>query len=48
MLPVEKELTHAVFCQQIQHINLAELKAELERVHLLYLKEMAAFWRKKE
>jgi len=38
-LPIEKEITHAIFCQQIQGMNLAELKAELIRIHLLYLEE---------
>ena len=36
-LPLEKQLTHRMFCQRIEAINLSEAKQLLEDLHMLYL-----------
>lgn len=40
-LPVEKQLTHSVFCRQIENIDLASAKELLVQLHLLYLGQQA-------
>jgi hypothetical protein len=40
-LPIEKRLTHTVFCQQIRNIDSA--KQLLTELHLLYLSQRAVF-----
>ena len=40
-LPVEKQLTHMMFCQQIQNIDLDEAKQLLTELHMLYLGQQA-------
>lgn len=42
-LPIEKEFVHAKYVQSIEGMSLEEVKSELERVHLAYLKNQAAF-----
>lgn len=39
-LPIEKQFTHLVFCQQIQNIDLDTAKQLLSELHLLYLGQM--------
>ena len=36
-LPMEKQLTHRIFCQRIETISLSEAKQLLEDLHMLYL-----------
>ena len=36
-LPIEKQFTHLVFCQQIQNIDLDAAKQLLTELHMLYL-----------
>jgi hypothetical protein len=36
-LPVEKQFTHMMFCQQIQSLDLQTAKNLLIQLHLLYL-----------
>lgn len=36
-LPVEKQFTHMMFCQQIQNIDLDSAKQLLTELHKLYL-----------
>ena len=40
-LPVEKQFTHTVFCNQIEDINLEQAKELLVELHLLYLGQQA-------
>ncbi len=40
-LPVEKQFTHMVFCQQIQNIDLEAAKQLLTDLHMLYLGQQA-------
>ena len=40
-LPPEKAFTHALFCQQIQNIDLEAAKQLLIELHLLYLGQQA-------
>lgn len=40
-LPVEKQLTHIIFCRQIQNIDLDSAKQLLVDLHLLYLGQQA-------
>jgi hypothetical protein len=40
-LPVEKQFTHMVFCQQIQNIDLESAKQLLTDLHMLYLGQQA-------
>ncbi len=40
-LPVEKQFTHMVFCQQIQNIDLDAAKQLLTDLHMLYLGQQA-------
>ena len=40
-LPIEKQMTHAVFCRQIQNIDLDSAKQLLIELHLLYLGQQA-------
>ncbi|MBD2150613.1 hypothetical protein H6F44_10845 [Pseudanabaena sp. FACHB-1277] len=40
-LPVEKQFTHMVFCQQIQNIDLESAKQLLSDLHMLYLGQQA-------
>ncbi len=40
-LPVEKQLTHKVFCNQIKNIDLPKAKQMLVELHLLYLGQQA-------
>jgi hypothetical protein len=40
-LPPEKAFTHALFCQQIQNIDLEAAKQLLVELHLLYLGQQA-------
>jgi acyl-ACP thioesterase len=42
-LPIEKQMTHAVFCRQIQNIDLDSAKQLLIELHLLYLGQQAMF-----
>lgn len=42
-LPVEKQFTHTLFCNQIQNIDLDSAKRLLEELHLLYLSQQATF-----
>ena len=42
-LPMEKQFTHMVFCQQIQNIDLEAAKQLLTDLHLLYLGQQAVF-----
>lgn len=36
-LPIEKQLTHIMFCQSIENIDLDTAKQLLAQLHLLYL-----------
>ena len=36
-LPIEKQLTHTIFCKQIENIDLDQAKQLLTELHLLYL-----------
>jgi len=38
-LPIEKQLTHTIFCKQIENISLDEAKQLLIELHLLYLRQ---------
>lgn len=40
-LPVEKQFTHTIFCQQIQNIDLDTAKQLLTELHMLYLDQQA-------
>jgi hypothetical protein len=40
-LPIEKQLTHTIFCSQIQNIDLATAKQLLTELHTLYLGQQA-------
>jgi hypothetical protein len=40
-LPIEKQFTHMMFCQQIQNIDLDTAKQLLVQLHLLYLGQQA-------
>ena len=40
-LPIEKQFTHMMFCQQIQNIDLDQAKQLLVQLHLLYLGQQA-------
>jgi hypothetical protein len=40
-LPVEKQLTHTIFCNQIQNIDLDSAKQLLTELHMLYLGQQA-------
>jgi hypothetical protein len=42
-LPPEKAFTHALFCQQIQNIDIDSAKQLLIELHLLYLGQQAVF-----
>lgn len=40
-LPVEKQFTHMMFCQQISNIDLDSAKQLLTELHMLYLGQQA-------
>ena len=40
-LPIEKQLTHIMFCQNIENIDLNTAKELLAQLHLLYLGQQA-------
>jgi hypothetical protein len=40
-LPIEKQLTHTIFCNQIQNIDIDSAKQLLIELHLLYLGQQA-------
>lgn len=40
-LPIEKQLTHIMFCQSIENIDLDTAKELLAQLHLLYLGQQA-------
>ncbi len=40
-LPIEKQLTHAIFCSQIANIDLDVAKQLLTELHMLYLGQQA-------
>ncbi len=40
-LPIEKQFTHTMFCQQIQSIDLDAAKQLLTELHMLYLGQQA-------
>ncbi len=40
-LPPEKAFTHALFCKQIEHIDIDSAKQLLIELHLLYLGQQA-------
>jgi hypothetical protein len=40
-LPIEKQLTHTMFCSQIQNIDLDSAKQLLVELHRLYLGQQA-------
>ena len=40
-LPIEKQLTHIMFCQSIENIDLNTAKQLLAQLHLLYLGQQA-------
>ena len=40
-LPIEKQFTHMMFCQNIKHIDLDTAKQLLVQLHLLYLGQQA-------
>ena len=40
-LPIEKQFTHMMFCQQIQNIDLDAAKQLLSDLHMLYLGQQA-------
>lgn len=40
-LPIEKQLTHIMFCQTIENIDLDTAKELLAQLHLLYLGQQA-------
>jgi hypothetical protein len=42
-LPIEKQMTHAVFCRQIENIDINSAKELLIQLHLLYLGQQAMF-----
>lgn len=40
-LPMEKQFTHMMFCQQIQNVDLETAKQLLSDLHMLYLSQQA-------
>jgi len=42
-LPFEKQFTHAMFCQQLQGLDIDNAKKLLADLHLLYLGQQAMF-----
>ena len=44
-LPIEKELTHTIFCKQIENIDIHTAKQLLVELHMLYLSQQAMFAR---
>ena len=42
-LSVEKQLTHQLFCMQLESLDLATAKILLMELHLLYLIQQAMF-----
>lgn len=40
-LPIEKQFTHMMFCQQIANIDLDSAKQLLAELHMLYLGQQA-------
>ncbi len=44
-LPVEKQFTHMMFCQQIKNIDLDSAKQLLTELHMLYLGQQAVMVR---
>lgn len=40
-LPIEKQFTHMMFCQQIANIDLDSAKQLLTELHMLYLGQQA-------
>ena len=40
-LPIEKQFTHMMFCQQIQNIDIDAAKQLLTELHMLYLGQQA-------
>lgn len=42
-LPFEKQFAHAMFCQQLQSLNIDNAKKLLADLHLLYLGQQALF-----
>jgi hypothetical protein len=42
-LPVEKQFTHIMFCQQIANIDIDSAKQLLTELHMLYLGQQAIF-----
>jgi len=42
-LSIEKQLTHQVFCRQLESLDLATAKTLLMELHLLYLGQQAMF-----
>jgi hypothetical protein len=40
-LPIEKQFTHMMFCQQIQNIDIDSAKQLLTELHMLYLGQQA-------
>ncbi|WP_019500920.1 hypothetical protein [Pseudanabaena sp. PCC 6802] len=42
-LPTEKEFAHALFCQQVEAVDLESAKKLLKDLHLLYLGQQALF-----
>lgn len=40
-LPVEKQFTHIMFCQQIANIDIDSAKQLLTELHMLYLGQQA-------
>lgn len=40
-LPIEKQFTHMMFCQQIERIDLPTAKQLLTELHMLYLGQQA-------
>ena len=42
-LPFEKQLVHAIFCQQLQSLDIDNAKKLLADLHLLYLGQQTMF-----
>ena len=42
-LPFEKQFTHAMFCQQLQSLDIDNAKKLLADLHLLYLGQQTMF-----
>jgi hypothetical protein len=42
-LPIEKQITHEIFCRQLESLDLVTAKALLIELHLLYLSQQAVF-----